>query len=60
MAKERGPGKSSGDGCPKESAELSGKIITAAVSTMTAHSFEKGYPEVEGRLKMDNIGGKRR
>lgn len=55
MAKEK-PGKSSGDGCPTESVELSGKIITAAKSTMDARSFEKGYPDVEGRLHMRQGG----
>ena len=55
MAKEKS-GKSAGDGCPKESVELSGKIITAAVSTMDARSLEKGYSEVEGRLHMRQGG----
>jgi hypothetical protein len=55
MAKER-PGKAAGDGCPAESVELSGKIITAAKSTMDARSFERGYPDVEGRLHMRQGG----
>ena len=58
MAKEK-DSKRAADGCPSESVELDGKIITAAKSTMAAHSFEKGYPEVPGRLRMSNIGGKK-
>lgn len=41
------------DGCPPESAELEGKIITAAKSTMVAESYEKGYPLPKGALHMD-------
>ena len=54
MAKKEG--KSAADGCPPESVELPGKIITAAKSTMEAKSFEKGYPEAEGRLHMRPYG----
>lgn len=46
MASKKG-GKGAGDGSnvPAESVELDGAIITAARSTMTAESYEKGYPE---------------
>ena len=47
------------DGCPAQSVELPGKIITAAKSTMAEHSYEKGYPELKDRLKMQNVGGKK-
>ena len=40
----------------QESVELPGKIISAAKSTFAEHSFEKGYPEAPGRLRMDNLG----
>lgn len=51
-------GKGGGDGSkvPVESVELDGNIITAAKSTMDGKSYERGYPEAEGRLKMDNFG----
>lgn len=58
MAKKES-GKSAGDGVPKQSVELPGKIITAAKSTMAEKSYEKGYPDVEGRLKMRNISGRK-
>lgn len=52
--------KHAADGCPPQSTELDGKIITAATSTMAARSFEKGYPDVPGRLRMENIGGRKK
>lgn len=57
MAKDS---KKAADGCPSESVELPGKIITAARSTMAAESYEKGYPEFPERIRMKNIGGKER
>jgi hypothetical protein len=50
--------KHAADGCPTESVELDGKIISAAKSTFAEHSFERGYPEKQERLRMKNIGGK--
>jgi hypothetical protein len=48
------------DGCPDQSVELPGKIISAAKSTFDEKSFEKGYPELRERLKMDNVGGRKK
>ena len=46
-------GGNDGSEVPRESAELDGKIITAAKSTMIAESYEKGYPLPPGALHMD-------
>lgn len=51
MAKEKHTDKGFNE-VPKESAELDGKIITAAKSTMVAESYEKGYPLPAGALHM--------
>jgi hypothetical protein len=59
-------GKGAGDGAnvPHESVELSGAIVTAAKSLTGHANFERGFPEPSAagwdRLKMDNLGGKRR
>ena len=56
MAKEKKDSKHAADGCPAQSVELPGKIISAAKSTFDEKSFEKGYPDVPGRLHMRQGG----
>lgn len=56
MAGKNKENKKAADGCPAQSVELPGKIITAAKSTMAEKSFEHGYPDVEGRLHMRQGG----
>lgn len=45
---------------PSESVELEGKIVTAAKSTMADENYERGYPEPESYLHMENLGGGRK
>lgn len=42
-----------GEGVPKESVELEGKIISAAKSTFVAESYIKGYPLPPEAIHMD-------
>lgn len=42
---------SAGSEVPESNAKLDGDIITASVAEMTAHSYERGYPD-QGGLHM--------
>jgi len=53
MAKDKTKAAGDGSDLPSSNAVLDGEIATAAVSTMEARSFERGYPSKPGALSMN-------